>query len=54
VIAGLIFVLVFGAQGWWGAWLIEHDLKIIFAVPGIVLATLFVSFPFVARELDSA
>ncbi len=51
VIAGLIFVLVFGAQGWWGAWLIEHDLKIIFAVPGIVLATLFVSFPFVAREL---
>jgi sulfate transport system permease protein len=51
VIAGMIFVLVFGAQGWWGAWLIEHDLKIIFAVPGIVLATLFVSFPFVAREL---
>ncbi len=51
VIAGLIFVLVFGAQGWWGAWLMEHDLKIIFAVPGIVLATLFVSFPFVAREL---
>lgn len=51
VIAGMIFVLVFGAQGWWGAWLIEHDLKIIFAVPGIILATLFVSFPFVAREL---
>ena len=51
VIAGLIYVLVFGLQGWWGAWLQEHDLKIIFAVPGIVLATVFVTFPFVAREL---
>jgi sulfate transport system permease protein len=51
VIAGLIYVLVFGAQGWFGAWLIEHDMKIIFAVPGIVLATVFVTFPFIAREL---
>ncbi|PWV59326.1 sulfate ABC transporter permease subunit CysW [Plasticicumulans acidivorans] len=51
VIAGLIYVLVFGAHGWLGPWLIEHDLKIIFAVPGIVLATVFVTFPFVAREL---
>jgi len=51
VIAGLIYVLVFGAQGWLGPWLQEHDLRIIFAVPGIVLATLFVTFPFVAREL---
>ena len=51
VIAGLIFVLVFGLQGWWGEWLSAHDLKIIFAVPGIVLATVFVTFPFVAREL---
>ena len=51
VIAGLIYVLVFGAQGWFGPWLAEHDLKIIFAVPGIVLATVFVTFPFVAREL---
>jgi len=51
VIAGLIYVLVFGAQGWLGSWLAEHDIKIIFAVPGIVLATLFVTFPFVAREL---
>lgn len=51
VIAGLIYVLVFGLQGWFGAWLSEHDLKIIFAVPGIVLATIFVTFPFVAREL---
>jgi sulfate transport system permease protein len=51
VIAGLIYVLVFGAQGWFGAWLIENDYKIIFAVPGIVLATIFVTFPFVAREL---
>ncbi|MCX8518861.1 MAG: sulfate ABC transporter permease subunit CysW [Methylophilaceae bacterium] len=51
VIAGLIFVLVFGAQGWFGTWLNDHDIKIIFAVPGIILATLFVSFPFVAREL---
>ena len=51
VIAGLIFVLVFGLQGWFGGWLREHDLKVIFAVPGIVLATIFVTFPFVAREL---
>lgn len=51
VIAGLIYVLVFGLQGWLGEWLREHDLKIIFAVPGIVLATVFVTFPFVAREL---
>jgi len=51
VIAGLIYVLVFGAQGWLGPWLSAHDIKIIFAVPGIVLATLFVTFPFVAREL---
>jgi sulfate transport system permease protein len=51
VIAGLIFVLVFGAQGWFGPWLSEHGIKVIFAVPGIVLATIFVTFPFVAREL---
>jgi sulfate/thiosulfate transport system permease protein len=51
VIAGLIYVLVFGLQGWLGAWLGEHDMKIIFAVPGIVLATVFVTFPFIAREL---
>jgi len=51
VAAGLIYVLMFGAQGWIGPWLQEHDLKIIFAVPGIVLATVFVTFPFVAREL---
>ncbi len=51
VIAGLLFVLLFGARGWFGPWLMEHDLRIIFAVPGIVLATLFVTFPFVAREL---
>lgn len=51
VIAGLIFVLMFGAQGWFGPWLAAHDLKIIFAVPGIVLATVFVTFPFIAREL---
>jgi sulfate transport system permease protein len=51
VIAGLIYVLLFGAQGWLAPWLAEHDLKIIFAVPGIVLATIFVTFPFVAREL---
>ncbi len=51
VIAGLIYVLVFGLQGWWGEWLIAHDHKVIFAVPGIVLATIFVTFPFVAREL---
>lgn len=51
VVAGLIYVLVFGAQGWLGPWLAEHDVRIIFAVPGIVLATVFVTFPFVAREL---
>ncbi len=51
VIAGLVYVLVFGAQGWFGPWLIEHDIHIIFAIPGIVLATTFVTFPFVAREL---
>jgi sulfate transport system permease protein len=51
VIAGLIYVLIFGLQGWFGPWLAAHDLKVIFAVPGIVLATLFVTFPFVAREL---
>jgi sulfate transport system permease protein len=51
VIAGLIYVLIFGLQGWWGEWLREHDIKIIFAVPGIVLATVFVTFPFIAREL---
>jgi sulfate/thiosulfate transport system permease protein len=51
VISGLIYVLIFGAQGWIGPWLSEHDIKILFAVPGIVLATIFVTFPFVAREL---
>ena len=51
VVAGLIYVLVFGAQGWFGSWLFAHDVKIIFAVPGLVLATVFVTFPFVAREL---
>lgn len=51
VIAGLIYVLVFGAQGWFGDWLSDNDIRVIFAVPGIVLATLFVTFPFVAREL---
>jgi sulfate transport system permease protein len=51
VISGMIYVLVFGAQGWFGPWLIDHNIKIIFAVPGIVLATIFVTFPFVAREL---
>lgn len=51
VIAGLIYVLVFGLQGWLGEWLSDHNIKVIFAVPSIVLATLFVTFPFVAREL---
>jgi sulfate transport system permease protein len=51
VISGLIFVLMFGAQGWFGEWLSAHDIKIIFAIPGIILATLFITFPFVAREL---
>ncbi len=51
VVAGLVYVLMFGAQGWFGPWLQEHDVKVIFAVPGIVLATIFVTFPFIAREL---
>ena len=51
VISGLIYVLMFGAQGWFGPWLIAHDIHIIFAVPGIILATTFVTLPFVAREL---
>ncbi len=51
VIAGLIYVLLFGAQSWMGPWLQEHDIQIVFAVPGIVLATIFVTFPFIAREL---
>jgi sulfate transport system permease protein len=51
VVAGLIYVLMFGAQGWIGPWLQAHDIKIVFAVPGIVLATVFVTFPFIAREL---
>jgi sulfate transport system permease protein len=51
VVSGLIYVLIFGLQGWLGPWLAEHDIKIIFAVPGIVLATLFVTVPFIAREL---
>jgi sulfate/thiosulfate transport system permease protein len=51
VISGMLFVLLFGAQGWFGPWLQDHDIQIIFAVPGIVLATTFVTFPFVAREL---
>jgi sulfate transport system permease protein len=51
VIAGLVWVLLFGAHGWLGPWLAEHDIRIIFALPGIVIATVFVTFPFVAREL---
>jgi sulfate transport system permease protein len=51
VVAGLIYVLIFGAQGWLGPWLGQHDIRIIFAVPGIVLATIFVTFPFIVREL---
>ncbi len=51
VVAGLVFVLLFGAHGWFGPWLRDHEIKVIFATPGIVLATLFVTFPFVAREL---
>ena len=51
VIAGLVLVLLFGAHGWFGEWLLDHDISIIFAVPGIVLATIFISFPYVAREL---
>jgi sulfate transport system permease protein len=51
IISGLVYVLIFGAQGWFGPWLIAHNIRVIFAVPGIVLATTFVTFPFVAREL---
>jgi sulfate transport system permease protein len=51
VVAGLIYVLMFGAQGWIGPWLADHNIKIVFAVPGIILATVFVTFPFIAREL---
>jgi sulfate transport system permease protein len=51
VVAGLIYVLIFGLQGWFGEWLLDNDMKVIFAIPGIVLATIFVTFPFVAREL---
>lgn len=51
VIAGLIYVLIFGLQGWFGGWISDHDFKVIFAIPGIVLATIFVTFPFIAREL---
>jgi sulfate transport system permease protein len=51
VIAGLVWVLLFGARGWFGPWLAEHDIQIIFALPGIVIATVFITFPFVAREL---
>lgn len=51
VVSGLIYVLLFGAQGWFGPWLQEHDIRLIFAVPGIVMATVFITFPFVAREL---
>ncbi|RBL79291.1 sulfate ABC transporter permease subunit CysW [Streptomyces cavourensis] len=51
VVAGLVFVLLFGTQGWFGSWLQDNDIKIVYAVPGIILATLFVTFPFVAREL---
>ena len=51
VVAGLIFILIFGAQGWLGPWLSDHDVKIIFAVPGMIIATLFITFPFIAREL---
>lgn len=51
VVSGLVFVLLFGAQGWFGDWLAERDTRIIFALPGLVLATVFVTFPFVARQL---
>ncbi len=51
VVAGLVFILLFGAQGWFGPWLSANDIKIIFAVPGMILATLFITFPFIAREL---
>jgi len=51
VVAGLIYILIFGRNGWLGPWLFDHDIKIVFAMPGIVLATMFVTFPFIAREL---
>lgn len=51
VVVGLMYVLLFGASGWFGAWLIEHNIEVIYAVPGIVLATVFITFPFIAREL---
>lgn len=51
VVAGLIFILIFGSQGYFGTWLQAHDIKVIFAVPGMIIATLFISFPFIAREL---
>jgi sulfate transport system permease protein len=51
VIAGLSLMLLFGARGWWGEWLNDHDLQVMFAVPGIVIATIFITFPYVAREL---
>ena len=51
VIAGMVFLLMFGLQGWFGPWLRDHDIKIVFALPGLVLATMFVTLPFVAREL---
>jgi len=51
IISGLVYVLLFGAQGWFGLWLLEHNIEVIFALPGIILATLFVTFPYVAREL---
>jgi sulfate transport system permease protein len=51
VVSGLVFVLLFGLHGWWGAWLAERNIEVIFAVPGLVLATIFVTFPYVAREL---
>jgi sulfate transport system permease protein len=51
VISGMVFVLLFGAQGWFGEWLLDHNIQIVFAVPGLVLATIFVTFPYIAREL---
>lgn len=51
VVAGMLFILLFGARGYWGPWLSEHEFKVIFALPGMVLATLFITFPFIAREL---
>ncbi len=51
VISGMVYVLIFGLQGWFGEWLLDHDISIVYAVPGIVLATMFVTFPYVAREL---